>query len=316
VRAVLSKLPKFIAVVLIVSLLTFVMTRNLGGDPVVQKLGAQSADPESYAAVEKELGLDRPFFAQYFSWLGNALQGDLGRSYNNNQEVSKSLQQRLPVTIELLVLAQLLSIMIAIPLGTLCAYRQNSRLDRTITSMSFGILSIPGFALAIILVYFFAVQWGLVPATGYTRLTANVGENLRSIALATTILTLPLAAVYTRLLRSDMIANLHDDFILMARAKGLPTWHILIRHALRPSSFSLLTVFGINFGTLLGGSVIVEYLFALPGIGSLAVESIARRDYLVTQGVILLIAVVFVAANFVVDLLYTVLDPRVRRAAG
>jgi peptide/nickel transport system permease protein len=315
-RVIAGKLLKLVAVVFVVSLLTFVMTRNLGGDPVVQKLGPQASDPVSYAATQHELGLDRPFVTQYADWLWNALHGDLGRSYNNNQEVSKSLQQRLPVTLELLFLAQLFSILIAVPLGIYCAYRQNSRIDRIITGASFGILSIPGFALAIILVYFFAVQWNLVPATGYTRLTEDVGENLRSVALAATILTLPLAAVYTRLLRSDMIANLHEDFILVAKSKGLPTWHILLRHALRPSSFSLLTVFGINFGTLLGGSVIVEYLFALPGVGSLAVESIGRRDYLVTQGVVLLIAIAFVLANFIVDILYSVLDPRIRRAAG
>ena len=315
-RVIAFKLVKLVAVIFVVSLLTFVMTRNLGGDPVVQKLGPQAGDPESYAAVEHELGLDRPFVVQYVDWLWNAMQGDLGRSYNNNQEVSKSLQQRLPVTLELLILAQLFSILIAVPLGIYCAYKQNSRIDRVITSMSFGVLSIPGFALAIVLVYFFAVQWNLVPATGYTRLTEDVGENLRTVFLATVVLTLPLAAVYTRLLRSDMIANLHEDFILVAKSKGLPTWHILFRHALRPSSFSLLTVFGINFGTLLGGSVIVEYLFALPGVGSLAVESIGRRDYLVTQGVVLLIAFAFVIANFVVDVLYSVLDPRIRRAAG
>lgn len=311
-----AKIAKLVAVVFIVSMLTFVMTRNLGGDPVVQKLGPQAANPESYAAVERDLKLDRPFVVQYLDWAKNALRGDLGRSYNNNLEVSKSLKQRLPVTVELLLLAQVLSIMIAVPLGIYCAYKQNSRVDRMITSFSFGILSIPGFALAIILVYFFAVQWGWVPATGFTRISENLGQNLRSVALATTILTLPLAAVYTRLLRSDMIANLQEDFILVAKSKGLPTWHILVRHALRPSSFSLLTVFGINFGTLLGGSVIVEYLFGLPGVGLLAVESIARRDYLVTQGVVLLIAFAFVLTNFVVDMLYTVLDPRIRRAAG
>jgi peptide/nickel transport system permease protein len=178
------------------------------------------------------------------------------------------------------------------------------------------VLSVPGFGLAVILVYFLAVKWGLLPATGYTKLTEDLAGNLRTVALAATVLTLPLAAVYTRLLRSDMIANLQEDFILMARSKGLPTWHILLRHALRPSSFSLLTVFGINFGTLLGGSVIVEQFFGLPGLGSLAVGSIFRRDYLVTQGVVLLIATAFVLANFAVDLLYTVLDPRVRRAAS
>ncbi len=172
--------------------------------------------------------------------------------------------------------------------------------------------------MAVFLVYLFSVQLGWFPAVGYDRLTGpdGLGAHIKSIVLPVSVLVAGLTAVYTRLLRSDMIATLQEDFILMARSKGLPTWHVLVRHALRPSSFSLLTVFGINFGTLIGGSVILEYFFSIPGIGYLAVESIAKRDYLAVQGVVLVIATAFVVVNFVVDLLYAVLDPRVRRAGA
>jgi peptide/nickel transport system permease protein len=311
-----AKFAKLIVVVCIVAVLTFVMTRRLGGDPVVQRLGPQASNKVAYDATKHAMGLDRPFVNQLGDWSWNALHGDLGTTYQFNQPVKEALAERLPVTLELLVLAQIFSMLIAVPLGVICAYKQNSLFDRAVTGFSFALLSIPGFALAIPLIFFVAVKWQWVPAIGFKHLSDSVGDNLRSVALPATILILPLSAVYLRILRSDMIANLQEDFILMARAKGLPTRRILLRHALRPSSFSLLTVFGINFGALLGGSVIVEYLFGLPGVGVLAVEAIGRREYLLVQGVVLLIAVAFVCANFVVDLLYTVLDPRIRRAAS
>jgi peptide/nickel transport system permease protein len=172
--------------------------------------------------------------------------------------------------------------------------------------------------MAVFLVYVFSLQLDWFPAVGYDRITGpdGLGANLRSVALPVAVLVAGLTAVYTRLLRSDLIATLQEDFILMARSKGLPTWHVMVRHALRPSSFSLLTVFGINFGTLIGGTVILEYFFAIPGIGGLAVESIAKRDYLAVQGVVLVVAIAFVVVNFLVDLLYNILDPRVRRAGA
>ena len=156
----------------------------------------------------------------------------------------------------------------------------------------------------------------MIPAVGYDRITGpdGIGQNLRSVALPVLVLTVGLTAVYTRLLRSDLIATLQEDFVMMARSKGLPTWHILLRHALRPSSFSLITVFGLNFGALIGGTIIVEAFFGIPGLGVLTAESIARREYLVVQGVVLLIATAFVMINFLTDLVYSLLDPRVRRA--
>ena len=316
VKLVLVRLPRLVAVVLIVSFLTFMLTKLLPGDPVNVILGSQASDPEARAVVEADLNLDKPFHEQYLSYLGNVAQGDLGRSYTSRFETTELLGEKLPATIELMLLAQLLSVLVSIPLAMFSAYRANTRADRAITTASFGLISVPNYALAVGLVWLFALQLGWFPAVGYSAISDGLVENLKSIALPLLALVGGLTAVYTRLLRSDLIATLQEDFVLMARSKGLPTWHILLRHALRPSSFSLLTVFALNFGALIGGSVIVEHFFAVPGIGLLAIESIFKRDYLVVQGVVLLVATAFVVVNFAVDILYSVLDPRVRRSGA
>ncbi len=185
-------------------------------------------------------------------------------------------------------------------------------LDQAASGAAFGILAIPGFVVAIVLIYVFAVQFNLVPATGYTQFLTDPLANLRSFFLPALTVGLGEAAAYMRLLRSDMIATLQEDYIAMARAKGLPTWHILVRHALKPSSFTLLTVLGINIGRLMGGALVVELIFGLPGVGRLLIESIYGRDLVVVQGVVAFVAVAFVLINFAVDMLYGVLDPRIR----
>lgn len=315
-KSIVVRFARLAGVVLVVSFLTFSLTKLLPGDPVNVILGPQASNEAVRAAVEKDLGLDKPFLSQYVSYIGGAIQGDLGRSYTSKFETTTLLRQKLPPTIELMLVAQLVSLLIALPLAMFSAYRANTRTDRVITTTAFGLISFPNYALAVALVWLFAVQLGWFPAIGYKPIEAGLGENLKSIALPVGALVAGLTAVYTRLLRSDLIATLQEDFVLMAKSKGLPTWHILLRHALRPSSFSLLTVFAINFGALIGGSVIVEQFFVIPGVGSLAIESILRRDYLVVQGVVLLIATSFVLVNFAVDLLYSVLDPRVRRSGA
>jgi peptide/nickel transport system permease protein len=319
VPAVLRRLPKLVLVVLIVSFLTFCLTELLPGDPVNTILGSEAGNPESVAALRAELGLDEPFLERYVDYISGVVTDfDLGRAYSSNFEVKELLTNRLPATIELILLAQVISLLLAIPLALFGAYRADSRADRAITASAFGLISVPNFAMAVFLVYVFSLQLDWFPAVGYDRITGpeGIGANLRSVALPVAVLVAGLTAVYTRLLRSDLIATLQEDFILMARSKGLPTWHVMVRHALRPSSFSLLTVFGINFGTLIGGTVILEYFFAIPGIGGLAVESITKRDYLAVQGVVLVVAVAFVLVNFLVDILYSILDPRVRRAGA
>ena len=309
----LRKFVSLIAVLFAVSFLTFMLTQLLPGDPATAILGP-AATPERIAIVEEDLGLDKPLPEQYLDWLGGVLTGDFGRAYSNNQPVADSIKDRLPTTLELLIVAQVLALIVAVPIAIFSAYRRNGAFDKVATGGAFTMLSIPNFVLAIYLITVFAVNLDWVPASGYTKFSDDPVKNIQSIILPSVALAIGLAAVYIRLLRSDMIATLQEDFILMARSQGLSPRRILFRHALRPSSFSLITVVGINVGALIGGSVIMEIIFALPGIGTLMLQSIGRRDYLVVQGVVLIIATGYVVANFVVDILYSVLDPRIRHA--
>ncbi len=315
-RLIAGKLLTLVPVLLAVSLLTYLLLGLLPGDPALQVLGAQAASAESIAAVRAALGLDRPLPVRYLSWLGAALQGHLGTSYITRQEVTDAILQRLPVTLELMGLSLVLALVVAIPLGVFSAYRAGGRFDRFVTSASFALLALPNFIFALVLIAVFAVGLGLFPATGWTGLSGGLVDNLRSAFLPALALSVGNLAVFTRLLRTDMIATLQEDHVVLARAKGLPTSRILFRHALRPSSFSLLTVAGLQVGTLLGGTVIIESIFALPGVGRLLFDAITSRDLLMVQGVVLLLAVAFVLVNFVVDVLYTFLDPRIRSGAA
>lgn len=312
-RFLAKRLLQLLPVLFAVSALSFLLINLLPGDPTIAILGP-SATEENRAALREELGLNDPLPARYANWVADSVTGDLGRSYVSNQPTSEALKQRLPVTLELLLLSQLLALGLAVPLALLAATRPNGLVDRVSSSTAFGFLAIPNFMLGVLLIYLFAVQLNWFPATGYTPFRDDPAENLRSLALPAITLGVAELAVYLRLLRTDLIATLQEDYIAMAQAKGLPKAHILLRHALRPSTFSLVTVAGLNLGRLIGGAFVVEYLFALPGIGSLTVESIFRRDYIVVQGTVLLVAVGYVLANFLVDLLYGILDPRVRHA--
>jgi peptide/nickel transport system permease protein len=315
-RQFLRKLVTLVPTVFLVSLLTFLLTSLLPGDPALQVLQGAEPTQEAIEAVRKDLGLDKPLPVRYLTYLGDMAQGDFGRSYRTRQPVLEAIGERLPVTLQIGLFALIASIVLAVPLGVFSAYRANGVVDRTITTASFGLLAIPSFMTALLLLYFFAVYLGLFPATGWTRITDDLGKNLKSVVLPATALGIGQLAVYTRLLRSDMIATLQEDYVSMARAKGLPTWRILFRHALRPSSFSLLTIVGLQVGNLIGGAVIVEQFFALPGVGRLLYDSITQRDLIMVQGVVLFLALSTVMANFAVDLLYTVLDPRIRRGAS
>ncbi|MEY2399427.1 MAG: peptide/nickel transport system permease protein [Actinomycetota bacterium] len=314
-RSVAGKILYLIPVLFAVTALSFGMLKLLPGDPAVNILGP-SATPAAVKTLHKQLGLDKPVVSQYGSFVWNAVHGDLGRSYQNNQPTTEALKQRLPVTLELLVLSQFLALVVSIPLAIRAATKPDGLLDRISTGVSFGFLALPPYIVGVVLVLLFAVAFHVFPATGYTPFSQNPVENLRSLTLPSITLALAELATYLRLLRADMITTLQEDFITMARAKGMPPRRILWRHAFRPSSFSLVTVAGLNFGRLIGGTFIVEILFALPGIGELTVQSIFSTDYLVVQGTVLLVAVGYVLVNFLVDLLYVVIDPRVRHAAA
>ncbi len=308
---VLRRLPSLIATLLAVSILTFLMTSLLPGDPALQILGAENATPEAIAAVRSELQLDDPLPVRYLHWIGDALTGDFGRSYRTNEPVSQAIVERLPVTAEIGLLAIVIALAIAIPVGMLSAYRAGTRTDKVISSTSFGLLAVPNFMVAILLILVFAVWLGVLPATGWVNFTDNPVQNLRSALLPALSLAIAEMAVYTRLLRTDMIATLQQDFVTMARVKGVSNRRILFRHALRPSSFSLLTVAGVQVGAIIGGSVVIETLFAVPGVGRLLLEAVLVRDLLMVQGVALVIAVSYVVVNFTVDILYSYLDPRI-----
>ena len=312
-RFLAGRLAQLVVVLFVVSVVAFLLLNHLPGNPVITLLGP-AATPQAVHLLTVQLGLDKPAWLRYFIWVGNALQGNLGSSYVNHQPVLTAIEYRLPVTIELLVLSQIIALVLAIPLGIISALRPSQLVDRLSSGAAFGLLSVPGFILAELLVYLFAVRYNLFPATGYVQLTDDPLGNIRSLALPALTLGLGSMAVYMRVLRTDMIATLQQDFITMARSKGLPTWWILLRHALRPSTFTLVTVGGLNVGTLIGGAFIIEYIFQVPGIGLLTINSIYARDYLVVTATTVLVAGGFVIVNLLVDLLYTFLDPRVRSA--
>lgn len=311
-RLLLRKLLTLVPTVLLVSFLTYVLVDLLPGDAATLLAGNDPRE-ETINAIRDDLNLDDPLPVRYAKWLGGVMTGDFGRSFYSNQPVLDAIKERLPVTLEIGLIAMAFGLLLAIPLGIISAYRANRPIDRAITTVSFGLLAIPNFVMALLLLYLFAIQLKLLPTVGWVPLTTDVGENLKRAILPALSLSIGQVAVYTRLLRTDMITTLQEDYVSMARAKGLPTWRILTRHALRPSSFSLLTIVGLQVGALIGGAVIVENFFAVPGIGRLLFQSIGNRDLLMVQGVVLFIGVSTVMANFLVDVAYTLLDPRIRR---
>jgi peptide/nickel transport system permease protein len=303
-----------LAVLLAATALTFAVTEVLPGDAAVAILG-ENATQEELASLRTEMGLDRPLAVRYLDWLGRAAIGDLGRSYRTREPIAAMIAQRLPVTAELIVLTQLLALAMAVPLGILSAYRQRTRTDSALTALTLGLLSLPAFVKGIVLIYLLSVTLGWFPASGHATLADGLRANLHAMFLPALTLALAEFPVYVRLLRADMIATLQQDYILAARAKGLSVRAILFGHALRPSSLSLVTVVGINLGRLVGGAVVIETLFAIPGIGQMLVNAVYQHDHFVVQGVVLVIAVCFVLINLAVDLTYTLLDPRVRLGA-
>jgi peptide/nickel transport system permease protein len=306
-----QRLLYLVPVLLAVSLLTFLIASLLPGDLAYVVLGDQ-ATPEKVEALRRDMGLDQPIWWRYLSWLGHVLQGDFGRSFRTGQTVLQAVMERLPVSIELMLLAEIIGLAVGVPLAIACAVRAGSGFDRFMTGTAFGMLSVPTFLSAILLIYLFAVQLRWLPATGYIPFEEDPLGNLRCFVLPALTLALAEWPGIMRVLRSDMIATLQEDYIAMAKAKGLKPARILFVHALKPSSLTLVTITGINIGRLIGGALIVETIFALPGIGRLLVSALYTRDLIILQGVVLIVACGFVVMNFIVDMFYAVLDPRIR----
>ena len=313
IRYLLKRLAYLIAVLLVVTFLVSVMIDFLPGDPAYSVLG-ENATPAQIAAVHKELHLDQPLLPRYGSWLSHAAHGDLGHSLTTKVSVAETLRTTLPITIELVLLAQLFALSYAMLTASYSAYKPRGVVDGTTTVLSFAMISTPQFVLGIVMILFLTVRHRWFPVTGWVPLTESISGNLKHAFLPVVAIAFDAAGVYQRLLRSDMARTLHEEYITMAQAKGLSPSRILVRHGLRPSMFSTTTLAGIITARLIGGSVVIETIFAIPGIGRYLYDSINHHDYVAIQGVVAVIAVGYVIINTGVDLLYGVLDPRVRTA--
>lgn len=311
-----KKFGHLVLVLVGVTFLISLMLDFLPGDPARAILGDNATD-EQLAQVRSELRLDDPVFIRYFVWLGNALQGDLGVSSRTGQPVWEAIVQRVPISLELMVLAQGIALVAAIALAVYAAYRPNGIIDRLTTVWSFAAISSPHFVIGLLLVYVFAVTFAVLPSSGYQPISdVGVWGHYSLLLMPAFALALEPAGVYQRLLRGDMQVTMREDFVLAAQAKGMSAPNILLRQVFRPSSFSLVTLAGINTARLLGSTVVIETLFAIPGLGRLLVDSVNSRDFVMIQATVAVIAVFYVIVNIVIDLLYLALDPRVRSRRG
>ena len=314
-RYIAGRLLLLLPVLFGTSILIFLLLRLIPGDPAAVILGLR-ATPERLAIVRAELGLDLPIHLQYSQWLGKVLQGDLGKDFRSNEAVIDLLRVRLPVTIELTLLSLALAIAVAVPLGIRAAIKPGGLADRA--SMALGLfgISIPDFWLGIMLILVFALGLRMFPSSGYTRLNEGILLNLRAFFLPALTLAVGLSAVLVRVTRSAVLEVLERDFVKFLRAKGLRERLVIYQHVLRNASIPIVTVIGLQFGYLLGGAVIVEEVFSLPGVGRLIVSATLERNYPVVQAGMLVVAFMFILVNLVTDLLYGLLNPKIRGAGA
>jgi|TARA_B100001971_G_scaffold156917_1_gene146507 peptide/nickel transport system permease protein len=307
---------RLVATLLFVTFVTFMATSLLPGDPVNALIPIEAQqDREFVEQLREEWGFNDPLPVRYGRWLGDAVRGDLGNSYVTGRPIIDEITPRLPVTGELMVVTVLLGILIGVPLGLLSGYREGSRADKAVSAFAQIGLSIPNFVLGLMLIYVFAIRLRWLPATGWTRISDSVTGNLKTVAMPAIALAVAEVAVYLRVLRSDIIITLKENYILSARAKGLTDRFILFRHALRPSSLTLTTLIGLNIAGLITGTIVVEQLFAIPGLGRRLFSAVFQRDYMMVQGLTVLLAAAYVIINATVDFVYMAIDPRIRRRA-
>lgn len=313
VAYILQRLFLALLVVLGVTFVVFMIVHLVPGDPARVVLGAYAPE-ESVLALRERLGLNRPFLEQYGSWLGNALQGNLGTSLITSQAVSPQLAQRLGPTIELAVASLLIGMVIAFPVGILSAVRPGSKLDLLASILSQVGISVPSFWMGILLVLFFSLTLNWLPPSGYMAFSQDAGRWLAHLILPAVTAGIVSASVMTRFIRSAMLEVLHANYIQTARAKGLSEYVVINRHALRNAMISIVTIIGLQTTALLSGVVIVEVVFGWPGLGRLALDAVLDRDYPMLQGAVLVIAIMVTLVNVAVDLLYFFLDPRIEYA--
>lgn len=296
------------------TIVVFLGVRALPGDPAVA-MSPENASPTVLHAIRVQYGLDKPLPTQYVVWIEHALRGDLGTSPKTGLSVTQTLLERVPITVELAVLALLIAVAIGVPAGIAAAVRRGSWLDYLCSTAALGGMSVPHFWLGILLILAFAVHVPILPASGFVPVT-DLGSNLAHMIMPAAVLGAGLAAVIMRQMRSAMLDSLGADYVRTARAKGMSERKVIWVHALRNSLITVITVLGLQLGVLISGAVITEQIFVIPGIGKLTIDSVFDRDYPSLQGVVLITAVGYIVANLLVDVAYSLLNPRIRVAGG
>jgi peptide/nickel transport system permease protein len=309
------RLFQLIPVILLSSFLVFILLHLVPGDPAETVAGPDAA-PEVIKAIRHKMGLDRPLVVQYGIWLGNLARADLGVSYISRMPVVDLVGYAFPATIQLALAALVLALAISLPLGVLASLKQGSKLDLFVQGFTALGLGVPNFWLGILLILLFALVLGLLPPGGRIDPLQSPAMGLKTLILPAVTLGIQIAAVFTRFVRTAMLEVLHEDYVRTARAKGLPERVVVVRHALRSALVPVVTVVGLQFGRLLGGAVVVESVFAWPGVGRLIIQAVEQRDYTVVQAALLWLVAVFLFINLITDIAYAFLDPRIRLTQG
>ncbi len=310
-RYIVNKLLLTLPTLVVLSIIIFILIRSVPGDPAVFLVG-DLADAQALSEARTSLGLDQPKVVQYFLWMKNVLRGDLGTSLMTGQPVAEAIANRFAVTAQIVSIAMLLALLIAVPCGMFAAWRQNRIEDLSIMFLMNFFLSIPSFWMGLMLILIFGIFLGWLPTVGYVALSEDLGRGIEYLILPVVSIVFIELATLTRMMRASTIEVLRQEYITHARAKGLPESTVLAKHAFKNAFAPTLTLTGLLLGSLLGGVAVIETVFTLPGIGRLLVDSIYARDYAVVQGVLLFVALIYVTVNMLVDLLYPVFDPRVR----
>lgn len=311
VELICKRLLLAIPTLLLVSIMVFSLQKLLPGDPVLAMAG-EERDPAVIAQLREEYHLNDPIPAQYFYWISNALRGDLGISLRTKEPVTQLIASKLPVTLELSLLAMIVALLVGISMGIIAAVRKDSWVDHTTNFVALSGISVPHFWLGILLILLFSVHLQWLPASGYVPLSESIPQNIKTLLLPALVLGTGLAATLMRHTRASMIAVLKADYIRTARAKGLLPKRVILKHAFRNALVPVITLTTLLFGELLGGAVLTEQVFTLPGFGKMIVDSVFNRDYAVVQGVVLVVAIGFLLLNLLADVLYMLINPKMR----